>query len=162
MVKAGALPGPSWTEESMIFPGHELAPTTRAPYSIKGFGIEFGFQFYEHLKLLRIKYSIENVVTALCEKYKQHYDTPLRHSIYEIALWLRRNHHFKLLARSWETIFNQVDFYYLLLFSYWVIYQCKAEVFLFKMIPHLQWWHVAGLGHMSEKRDKVTNQMCQN
>ena len=45
---------------------------------------------------------------------------------------------FKLLTKSKETFFNPV---YLLLFNtlfVYGIYQCKAELFLFKMIPHLQ------------------------
>ena len=53
----------------------------------------------------------------------------------------------KLLTKSKETFFNPL---YLLLFNtlfVYGIYQCKAELFFFKMILHLQWLHVAILGY---------------
>ena len=60
----------------------------------------------------------------------------------------------KLLTKSKETFFNPV---YLLLFNtlfVYGIYQCKAELFLFKIIPQLQWLHVAGLDHVNKNETK--------
>ena len=54
----------------------------------------------------------------------------------------------KLLTKCKETFFNPV--YLLLFYTLFVcgIYHCKAELFLFKMIPHLQWLHIAGLSNV--------------
>ena len=60
----------------------------------------------------------------------------------------------KLLTKSKETFLNPV---YLLLFNtlfVYGIYKCKAEIFLFKMTPQLQWLHVAGLDHVNENETK--------
>ena len=59
-----------------------------------------------------------------------------------------------LRTKSKETFFNPV---YLFLFNtlfVYGIYQCKAELFLFQMIPHLQWLHVAELGYTSNNEAK--------